>query len=298
MNTFSQYVQGFHDYILKEKSFSEHTLKSYLADLNQFFLYLHTDYCINDLLEVKVIHIRSWIAKLKANKNENTTLNRKISSLKAFFKFLQLQKIIVNNPTQGIPFLKQKKRIAKFFTEQDLNNIQKKQNSATEDFDETRDFLIIEFLYSTGIRLSELLNIQTSDIDLIHHSFKVIGKGSKQRQIPLTKELIEGIQGFQKFKKDMEIETPHLFCLKSGTPLYPMKVNRIIKDRLKNLTSSSKKSPHILRHSFATHLLNNGANINSIKELLGHSSLNTTQIYTHNTLEKIKNIYKLAHPRA
>lgn len=290
-------VAKFLEYLQHEKKYSLHTVSAYQSDLKQFTVFVQQ--FDNQIQNVNYEQIRDWIISLVNDGNNATTVNRKIACLKSFYKFLHLHQFISKNPAISLHVLKTQKRLPIFVKEEDM---QKLLNQV--DFDDTfegvRDKLVLELLYGTGIRLSELINLRHHQIDLINGYIKVLGKGNKERIIPLHKTLITLIEFYQKLKKDQQIENicTNLIVTDNNNKCYPMFIYRLVRRYLEVISSIEKKSPHVLRHSFATHLLNKGADLNAIKELLGHSNLNATQIYTHNSIENLKNIFNQAHPKA
>ncbi|MBT4881571.1 MAG: tyrosine-type recombinase/integrase [Flavobacteriales bacterium] len=281
-------------YLSSEKRFSEHTVKSYTTDLNQFTTFLADEFQItDDIDEVRFQIIRTWIASLLEKGVNPRSVNRKISTLKSYFKFLIREGVIVENPMMKVVAPKSKKRLPVFIEEDQieslLNEVQFEGGFIGE-----RNKLIIELFYVTGIRLSELINIKISDIDFQNQLIKVLGKRNKERLIPLSSSVLVGLSNF--IEKNQQNQ--FLFTNLDGKKLYTKLVYRLVNKCIGEISSVNKKSPHILRHTFATHMLNNGADINAIKELLGHANLSATQVYTHNTIEKLKTVYKQAHPRA
>jgi integrase/recombinase XerC len=281
-------------YLSAEKRFSEHTITSYSTDLDQFSIFLSEVYQISDeVSEISFQIVRSWIASLLEKGVTPRSVNRKISTLKTYFKFLIREKVISESPMLKIIAPKSKKRLPLFIQENQIENLLNE-----VDFDEgfigERDKLIIELFYVTGIRLSELINIKVFDINFTNGLIKVLGKRNKERLIPLTINIVNELQTFVKTHN----LNNYLFTNLGGTKVYTKLVYRVVKKYIGKISSVNKKSPHILRHTFATHMLNNGADINAIKELLGHANLSATQVYTHNTIEKLKTVYKQAHPRA
>jgi integrase/recombinase XerC len=281
-------------YLSSEKRFSEHTIKSYTTDLKQFTSFLLSEFqIIDEINEISFQIIRTWIASLLEKGINPRSVNRKISTLKTYFKFLIREGVLIENPMTKVVAPKSKKRLPIFIEEDQiaslLNEVQ-----FEEGFIGQRNKLIIELFYVTGIRLSELINIKISDVDFNNQSIKVLGKRNKERIIPLSSNVVNDLNIF--------IENNHknkyLFTNLEGDKLYNKLVYRLVNKYIAKISSVNKKSPHILRHTFATHMLNNGADINAIKELLGHANLSATQVYTHNTIEKLKTVYKQAHPRA
>ena len=281
-----------------EKRTSAHTVLSYKTDLEQFFLFIKLTFDCENVAEITHQHIRSWLASLKEKGLENKSILRKTSSLKSYFKFCLLHNIIEISPTQKIISPKLKNKLPIFVREQELVNTIE-ETDFEENIKGNTEKLLIILLYETGMRRNEIINLSISNINFYTFQLKILGKGNKERIIPVRKETIDLIKEYILLRNQMEnITHDFLFVLKNGKQLYPEFVYRIVSKHLGNNTTLNKKSPHILRHSFATHLLNNGAELNAIKELLGHSSLAATQIYTHNSIEELKNIHKKSHPKA
>ncbi|MBI3500388.1 MAG: tyrosine recombinase XerC [Bacteroidetes bacterium] len=290
--------EAFIKYLRYEKRMSPHTVNAYSNDLEQFYLYLKNIYSFNDIKEVNHSIIRSWIVSLMENKITARSVNRKISTLKSFYKFLLREKVVDINPMHKIQSPKNPKRLPEFVEESKMNSLIE-DVKFEDDFEGKRNLLIIEMLYSTGMRRAELVNLKESDINFHGSTVKVLGKRNKERLIPLTSGLKILIKKYIEEKnKSIEPRADYLFLTKKGNQIYPSAVYRIVRDSLEKVTTLSKKSPHVLRHTFATHLLNNGANLNAIKELLGHANLSATQVYTHNTIEKLKSVYSKTHPKA
>lgn len=281
-------------YLSAEKRFSEHTITSYSTDLDQFSIFLSEEYQIsNEVSEISFQIVRSWIASLLEKGVTPRSVNRKISTLKTYFKFLIRENVLLESPMLKIVAPKSKKRLPVFIEENQIENLLN-EVEFDEGFIGERDKLIIELFYVTGIRLSELINIKIFDINFSNSLIKVLGKRNKERLIPLSINIVNELQTFVK-KHNLN---NYLFTNLGGTKVYTKLVYRVVKKYIGKISSVNKKSPHILRHTFATHMLNNGADINAIKELLGHANLSATQVYTHNTIEKLKTVYKQAHPRA
>jgi len=291
--------QAFRDYLLLEKNYSLHTVNGYGKDLLFFETYIKKEFEQEDLLSVNYAQIRSWIVTLVDGGVSNSSVNRKISSLKSYYKFLLKTKQIDVSPLLKHKALKSPKKIQIPFSEREvdlvLNQIQYK-----EGFDGVRDKLIIDLFYTTGIRRSELINLLLSNVNISGKTIKVIGKRNKERIIPLMPILENQIQLYLSEKANIEQirDKDYFFLTAKGVKLNESFVYRIINHYFSHVSEKVKKSPHILRHTFATHLLNNGADINSVKELLGHSSLASTQVYTHSSLAELKKVYENAHPRS
>ncbi len=276
-----------------EKKFSEHTLLAYQKDLEQFQEYTFSLYEIEALTEVNSMIIRSWVVFLIDQEELSvSSVNRKISTLKSFYRFLQKSGLLKQSPASQIKSLKEGKRLPRFISEKEMEDLLDR--IEFEDGEEgIRNKLIIALFYVTGMRLSELCHLKLECIDYGKQFIKVLGKGNKERFIPVVKEVLELVKEYE----DRALPQVYLFE-DNGEQIKRHKVQAVVKEKLNLVTTQTKKSPHILRHSFATHMLNRGADLNSIKELLGHSSLAATQVYTHTSFEQLKNIYKQAHPRA
>ena len=282
-----------------ERRLSKHTFTAYQTDLQQFIDYLEKFYEIKSPEKADFLMVRSWIVFLVENNLEKRSVNRKIATLRAFYKFLVKTKKISIDPMLKIRSLKTDKPLPKYVEEKPLN-ILLESTEFEDDLFGTRDRLIIELFYATGIRLAELIGLEIGDVNLYNNTIKVFGKRSKERIIPLTDHAVELIKKYLGLRTDLFQNPSHqpFIITDAGDKAYPMFVQRIVKKYLNLVTSQDKKSPHVLRHSFATHLLNRGADINAIKDLMGHESLAATQIYTHNSIDKLKKIHKQAHPKA
>lgn len=290
-------ILPFLDYLKFERRFSQHTIISYHTDLTSFFDFLVTTYDYKNLKEITHSHIRSWLAFLKEGKLAAKSINRKISTLRSFYKFQVKQGLLLQNPMIKIIAPKNEKRLPQFVADKDIRRLL---NSVefTEDWQGKTDKLLISILYNTGIRLSELISLKPSSINFSNSSIKVIGKGNKERIIPVSADLLNEIKKYQKEWLSIHDQSSNnLFVGSKGKPLNPKAVYNTIKKYLTLVTTIEKRSPHVLRHSFATHLSNNGADLNAVKELLGHTSLAATQVYTHNNISKLLEIYKKAHPK-
>ncbi|MGZ3883511.1 MAG: tyrosine-type recombinase/integrase [Bacteroidia bacterium] len=284
-------------YLEHEKKFSPLTLVSYRNDLLQFKTYLEAELSHPDLFSVNYLQVRSWIAQLMDNGISARSVNRKLSSLKSFYKYLLRNGRISVNPLQKISGPKTPKKLPVFIDESQMDLLFG-QIQFEEGFTGQRDKLMLELFYQTGIRRAELIGLKDQDIDLYNLSIKVLGKRNKERIIPISLTLKRNLEAYFEVKKTQGFNSPFLFAGKKSKEMKASEVNTIVKKHLSQMTSAGKKSPHVLRHTFATHLLNNGADINAVKELLGHANLSATQIYTHNTIDKLKKTYKQAHPRS
>jgi len=298
-NTATSFLQEFLNYLSFQKRYSPNTITSYQNDLSGFFDFAFSEYKIVEINEITTSVIRTWLASLKEKKYSSKSINRKISSLKAFFKYQLRLKRISTNPVSAISSLKVNKRVPSFVAEKDLN-ILLDHDFFPDTFEGRTSSLIFEILYQTGVRRSELINLKEKDIDKSAGNIKVMGKGNKERIIPVTNHLLKMIESYvlEKQKQFENLTTNNLLVSKKGLALDPKYVYTVVKNNLAKVSGSQRKSPHVLRHSFATHLTNNGAEINAVKELLGHSSLASTQIYTHTTIERLKEVHKQAHPKS
>ena len=290
-------IKSFLQYLRYEKRFSPHTVLAYQNDLQQFFVYLKDLYETEDVSAITYSMVRSWIVDLMEKEISPRSVNRKITTLKTFYKFLLRQGKVHSNPMLKVQSPKTSKRLPVFIDEKQMELLFT-QTDFGEGFEATRDRLMLEIFYATGMRLSELIGLQDSSIDTFQCQVKVLGKRNKERIIPFTKKLKDLIDVYLKTRQDIISNSSVFFVTAKGKKLYPKIVYRMVTNRLGTVTTLDKKSPHILRHTFATHMLNRGADINSVKELLGHANLSATQVYTHNTIEKLKQVYKQAHPRA
>jgi len=292
------FIEQFIQYLKFEKRFSPLTVTAYQKDLNQFLVFIAVPE--SELLNITHQQVRSWMVELMDHGNEAKTVNRKVSSLRSFYKFLQRNEMILINPMTQVRAPKIPKRLPVVITEQKMDTLLDGGFDFSDDFAGLRDRLIIELLYGTGIRLAELVGLRDDDIDAYEQQIRVLGKRNKQRIIPVHASLAKLITDykFQKLSQGFDNKSSTLIVTDKGRDVYPKFIYRTVKTVLSTISTHDKKSPHILRHSFATSLLNRGADLNAIKELLGHSSLAATQVYTHNSVEKLKSIYKQAHPKA
>ena len=288
----------FYDYLLLEKNYSQHTVTAYINDIGFFESFLFNEFEDDNLIRVNYNQIRSWIVSLSGDGISNASINRKVSSLKSFYKFLLKTKQIDTSPLLKHKALKAPKKIQIPFSEKELDMVLN-QIMYKEGFEGVRDKLIVDLFYTTGIRRTELINLKIQNVDLSNKTIKVIGKRNKERIIPILTIIEEQIKKYLSERSSIQEvkESEYFFLLSNGVKLNNSFVYRLINYYFSNVSEKVKKSPHILRHTFATHLLNNGADINSVKELLGHSSLASTQVYTHNSLAELQKVYNSAHPR-
>ena len=289
---------AFRDYLQFEKNCSPHTVTAYLNDIGFFKGFILSEFDQENIQEVNYSQIRSWIVSLVEASISNASVNRKISSLKSYYKFLMKIKQIESSPLLKHKALKTAKILQIPFSEKELKEVLN-QMHYSEGFEGVRDKLIIDLFYTTGIRRTELIHLKIIDIDQSNYTIKVLGKRNKERILPLLPIVLNQLQIYLSERAYLEkiTEREYLFLTLKGVKLNDTLVYRLINDYFSKVSEKVKKSPHILRHTFATHLLNNGADLNSVKELLGHSSLASTQIYTHTSLSQLKKVYKDAHPR-
>jgi integrase/recombinase XerC len=290
------HVQSFLDYLRFEKRYSQHTIISYQNDLEQFLAYL-SQFGELKPQEITASFIRSWLAELKSENITSKSINRKISALKSFFKFLMKQSVIDQTPMTTITSPKISRRLPTFIEEKNTDTLFSHVVFG-DDWTGRTERLILLLFYSTGMRLSELVNLKERQIDEHYAQIKVLGKGNKERIIPVSNELLAEIKNYIASKPVKREDVAELLINERGKCLYPKYVYNTVKKYLSFVTTLEKKSPHVLRHTFATHLMNHGADLNAVKELLGHASLAATQVYTHNTIEKLKDVHKKAHPKA
>jgi integrase/recombinase XerC len=288
-------ITKFLEYLQYEKRFSIHTSTAYATDLAQFSSYIETTYSITKIEEINHTIVRSWVVSMLENNIGARTVNRKITTLKTFYKFLLRNQFVVENPMLKVLSPKAPKKLP-VFVEKNKMDILLDDIAFGEDSEGIKSKLIIELFYATGMRLSELINLKKRDVDLYNCSLKVLGKRNKERIIPFAESLKQSIKKYLETSQEQESE--YFFEMKSGKKLSESFVYKLVNTYLSQVTTIDKKSPHVLRHTFATHMLNNGADLNSIKDILGHANLSATQVYTHNTVEKLKNIHKQAHPKA
>ena len=288
-------VERFLRYIKTEKRYSNLTVSAYKRDLEQFGSYLINIYEIHDITEATTQMVRSYIVSLKEKGEENRSINRKMSALRSFYKFCLREETIEISPMQGIKSLKQPKELAKFVPEHDMEKVSFEGDG---DFRVVRDELLFEMLYQTGMRQAELRGLKDNDIDAAAMQVKVLGKRNKERVIPVSRQLLDMVENYKKVRDEQFPERGNVMLLVNdrGEAMSPTFVYRVVHRILEGVTTIEQKSPHVLRHTFATHLLNEGADIRAIQKILGHSSLSSTQIYTHNTIEQLKEIYQTAHP--
>lgn len=291
-------IEVFEKYLTSERKYALHTVNAYVHDLQGFKNYILIEYGLTDLKEVEYPIIRSWLIGLMEAGLSSKTINRKTASLKAFFAFLQRKGVVQLHPLSGHKPLKMPHSIEVPLSEQEMMRLI--QNFPTPNtYEDLRDQIMIELLYSTGIRRAELISLSVSNVNLEQRWIKVIGKRNKERIIPLLDTLIPRLQSFLSMRRKafQNPSSDYFFLTNSGNKIYDSLVYRTINRYLREVSGKTKKSPHILRHTFATHLLNNGADINSVKELLGHSTLASTQVYTHNSIAELRRIHEGTHPR-
>ena len=291
------YQESFISYLKYEKRVSSHTVTAYQKDLDQFVQYCTDMVGEFDINGVNSKIIRSWIVSLMDNNYSSKSVNRKIASVKAFFRYLMKNELLENNPSENVLLPKIRKKLPLFVEEDSLHHLLD-DGYFSDDFAGIRDKLIISLLYGTGMRRAELLKLKDSDFNKDEFLIKVTGKRQKERVIPYPRSINKLLEQYINIRnREVERKTPFLLVTEKGEPVYEKLIYRVVNNNLKLVTSLEKKSPHVLRHSYATHLMNNGADLNAVKELLGHSNLSATQIYTHTTFEKLQNVYKQAHPR-
>lgn len=288
-------IINFLSYLENEKQYSKHTISAYQNDLKEFNHFLNANFNQLTLIDVDYFQVRAWIAELSQQNLKHKSINRKLSSLKTFYKFLLKTGQVKASPMQKLKSLKTPQSLSTPFSIQEVENVINSLES--KDFLTSRQSLIIELLYATGMRRAELISLQTRDVNLTKQQLKVTGKRNKQRIVPLYDKICKRIKVYLQFKQKEGFRHSSLLVTAQDKPLYPSLVYNVVNDVFKKFSSKSKTSPHILRHTFATHLLNQGSDLNAIKELLGHESLSSTEVYTHNSIEQLKQSYYKNHPR-
>lgn len=287
----------FLDYLQLEKKYSNHTVLAYKNDLMEFQEFCQKECQINELAAVSYPQIRNWIVLLVESGLSNRTVNRKVSSLNSFFKFLLKTAQRVDNPLVNHKALKVGKNVQLPFSEKEMNEVLEREIDE-KDFVQLRDVLVVMVLYATGMRRSELIELTLDSVDFANHTIKVLGKRNKERYIPMIKTIEKRLLHYTRLREKQAFDSGYLFVTNRGNKMYGTLVYRIINHYFSRVSTKVKRSPHVIRHSFATHLLNEGADLNSVKELLGHSSLASTQVYTHTSLDHLKQVYNQAHPRS
>ena len=288
-------VKSFLQYIQYEKKYSSCTVFSYHNDICQFESFLSENYSLS-IEQTQLKHIRAWILNLKSHSIESSSINRKLSALKSLFKFGLRNNHVKSNPCSKLQALKTPKKLPVFFKTSELDTALESTENAKNDFAEIRNNIILEILYQTGIRRAELIGLKDSDFNFFSLTLRIVGKGNKERIIPISKNLKEKAEEYINLKNQI-FDSPYFILTDTGEQSYPNLIYRIVKSSMGEVSSLSKRSPHVIRHSFASSLLNNGAEISAVKELLGHANLAATQIYTHTSYEQLKKTYKQAHPR-
>lgn len=291
-------IQSFLDYLKYEKRYSRHTIISYETDLRDCVDFITDKFGETSLKDITAGLIRSWLADLKEKDISSRSINRKIATLRSFFKYHLKSGAIEASPMVNVTSPKISKRLPVFVKEEEVQKLLETASTATENWKTLNARMLLLLFYNTGMRLSELISLREQQVDAARAQVKVLGKGNKERIIPLSAEVLKAIKEYDQLKrKEFEKAEGYLLVTEKGKKLYPKYAYLLVKDYLKGAGTLEKKSPHVLRHTFATHLMNHGADLNAVKELLGHSSLAATQVYTHNTIEKLKNIHKKAHPK-
>lgn len=293
MSAFLRYIKSFSDYLLKERNYSVHTHESYVRDVTQYIAFSAAQEENPEVPNAK--SLRKWVRELSKNNTTSKSIHRKVSSVKAYARFLAISKVLAEVPSLEVQLPKIKNRLPSYVKVSELSQLLERLENEIVDYPSALDHIILATFYHTGIRRSELIHLTIGSLNVVRSELKVLGKGGKERLIPLNSEILQQIHRFLKIKSENDIEGNYIFCKFDGEKLREKWVYSLIK-KLLSSTFVDRKSPHILRHTFATHLLQNGADINAIKELLGHSSLSATQIYAHNDIAQLKRVYKDTHP--
>lgn len=299
---YGKMIERFLQYIEFEKRYSPYTVISYRTDLTQFFTFIKDEYGVEDSASITHLIIRSWLASIMEQGISARSVNRKKTALKSYFRFMIKMGLLVENPMNRVLSPKTSKRLPVYIEEDQMESLfAEGRVDFGEGYKGSRDHMILEMFYATGMRLSELVNLKESDIDTAQFTIRILGKRNKERIVPFgqgLKKIIENYRAEKGKTFDSQNSIEYFFLTESGKKIYQKLAYRIVNYYLSCITTIEKKSPHVLRHTFATHMLNKGADLNAIKELLGHANLSATQVYTHNTIEKLKTIYKQAHPKA
>ncbi len=291
-------ISFFQAYLQSERKYSVHTVAAYIRDIHQVQLYISSVFQLDDLCQANPVHLRSWLASMSEQKAEARTIRRKLSALSSFYKYMKKRGRLHTNPLSKINSPKLKKRLPGALRESEVSDL-KRAGEIEQEYSKTLELLVVRTLYELGLRRSELIELKSYDVDLNNRSIKVMGKGGKERILPFGNELKDTFIRYIKIKENLKIvDHTYFFLLENGKKLYPKKVYLMVRAWLQARTSLSSRGPHVLRHTFATHLANRGADINAIKMLLGHSNLAATQIYLHNSVEQLKKAYSQSHPRA
>lgn len=293
-------IDSFINYLEFEKRSSPHTVLAYQKDLEQAEDFVKLSFDLEDLSKARHAELRAWIIDLVEQGLSTTSVNRKLATLRSYFKFLLRSRSVSQDPTYKLKSLKNPKKLPEFIQESSIESVLEEEHYGST-FEDQRDRMVMEFLYLTGVRLSELIQLRWKDLNLIEDQVKVLGKRQKERIIPLTKSLRQNIISYQKVFEERfskAASNDYFIVTNSGEQSYPMLIYRTVKNRLDLFAQTTKRSPHLLRHTFATHLLNKGADLNAVKDLLGHANLAATQVYTHNSMEKLKAVFEQAHPKA
>ncbi|MGY6648443.1 tyrosine-type recombinase/integrase [Wenyingzhuangia sp. IMCC45574] len=291
-------LSKFIDYLLLERNYSKHTVVAYKKDIENFFLFVEKEYQVKHPQEVDYMFVRAWVVSLNKDQISNRSINRKITSLKSFYNFLLKIEQVKINPVAQQKSLKTEKKAMIPFSEKEIEEAFLVEDDDYSDFEKVRNKMMIHLLYATGMRQAELIGLEVQDVDLKSKTLKVLGKRNKERIIPIYREICQELEVYLNERSKINNTVKNLFITNRGAKLYPSLVYRVINSYFSKVSTKQKKSPHVLRHSYATDLVNNGADLNSVKELLGHSNLAATQVYTHNSLEKLKQVYNQAHPRS
>ncbi|GAA4141199.1 tyrosine recombinase XerC [Sphingobacterium kyonggiense] len=292
------YKDRFINFLKFEKRYSSHTITAYNLELDNLLQFIEKDGIPFEQVDYKFL--RYYFSTMREQGKEASSVNRAISSIKSYYKFLVREELIPKNPSSLLKALKTPKKLPVVVEQEKMLKLLEQMDAEAEDFEDRRDFIVLELLFGTGIRLAELLKIKENDIDFYNKKILILGKRSKERFVPIHMTLLEELNKYLQEKKATSFQnnSAELIVTKEGKPAYPKMIYSIVKKYLSRITSQQKRSPHVLRHSFATTLLDNGADLNAIKELLGHAGLSATQVYTHNSAERLKSIYKQAHPKA